>query len=135
VLAGLALVAFAAFVLWPHPDRITWENFGRIHVGMDRAEVEAILDPPGDYRTGPAEYKLVAVIALGQSEWAYGRDAGPLPADIHWWRGDASIIRVSYDHAGQVVGLGQVDALEPKPGPLATLRWRVQRQWQKWFPR
>jgi hypothetical protein len=42
-LAGptVALLAAGAFVLWPRPDRITRENFGRIKEGMSRAEVEA----------------------------------------------------------------------------------------------
>ena len=53
-LAGLAvLVAAGAFVLWPRPDRITRANYDRIRMGMSRAEVEAILGPPGDYTTGP----------------------------------------------------------------------------------
>jgi hypothetical protein len=54
-LAVLAVVlAAGAFVLWPPPERVTWENFERISVGMSRADVVAILDgPPGDYTTGP----------------------------------------------------------------------------------
>src|SRR6516164_10518508 len=57
VLAGLAgLVAAVVVVLWPRPSlRITLENCKRIREGMSRAEVEAILGPPGDYRTGPGE--------------------------------------------------------------------------------
>ena len=57
VLAGLTVVVAAgAVVLWPRtPSRITLENCNRIREGMSRAEVEAILGPPGDYRTGPGE--------------------------------------------------------------------------------
>jgi hypothetical protein len=56
-LAGLpVVVAAGAVVLWPRtPSRITLENCNRIREGMSRAEVEAILGPPGDYRTGPGE--------------------------------------------------------------------------------
>jgi hypothetical protein len=55
-LAGLAVVVGAGtVVLWPRADRITLENFDRIKKGMRRAEVEAILGPPGDYTTGPTE--------------------------------------------------------------------------------
>ena len=55
VLAGLAVVAAGVVVLWPRPDRITRENCDRIRPGMTRAEVEAILGPPDDYRTGRGE--------------------------------------------------------------------------------
>jgi hypothetical protein len=53
-LAGLAVViAAGVVVLWPREDRVTRGNFDRIRAGMSRAEVEAILGPPGDYTTGP----------------------------------------------------------------------------------
>jgi hypothetical protein len=48
----VTLAGVAALVLWPRADRVTRANFDRIRVGMSRAEVEAILGPPGDYRTG-----------------------------------------------------------------------------------
>ncbi len=45
--AGLALVlvAAAAVVLWPRPERVTRENFGRVRKGLSEAEVQAILGP------------------------------------------------------------------------------------------
>src|SRR5262245_57459436 len=55
VLAGLAVVvAIGVVVLWARaaPERITRENYERIRVGMSRAEVYAVLGPPGDYSTG-----------------------------------------------------------------------------------
>jgi hypothetical protein len=84
-LAGLAVVVAAVVVvLWPRPDRITQENYDRIRVGglwgedwathdnrapvkkgMTRTEVEAILGPPGDYRTG-----------LGEQNWGESRETG-----------------------------------------------------------
>ena len=53
LIAAVGLVAVGAFVMWPRMDRITRENFDRISKGMSRAEVEAILGPPGDYSGGP----------------------------------------------------------------------------------
>ena len=44
----VALIGVAALVAWPRAERITPENFDRIKEGMSRAEVEAILGPPGD---------------------------------------------------------------------------------------
>jgi hypothetical protein len=59
---GLAVVVAAGVVvLWPQPQpssRVTRENFDRIHDGMSRAEVEAILGPRGDYRTRLGESEL-----------------------------------------------------------------------------
>jgi hypothetical protein len=58
LLVALALavaVAAAAVVLLPRPDRIAREDYDRIRPGMTRGEVEAILGPPGDYRTGRGE--------------------------------------------------------------------------------
>jgi hypothetical protein len=57
-LAGLAVVvAVGVVVLWPRtePNRITRENCYQIKEAMSRAEVEAILGPPGDYSTGDAK--------------------------------------------------------------------------------
>jgi hypothetical protein len=45
LLSGLAVVAFAAFVLWPQVNRITPENFNRIEKRMSRAQVQSILGP------------------------------------------------------------------------------------------
>jgi hypothetical protein len=61
-LAGLAVVvAVGVFVPGPSPEPslVTRENFDRIKGGMSRADVEAILGPPGDYRTGPVQGVLV----------------------------------------------------------------------------
>src|SRR6516162_11708776 len=56
-LAGLAvmLVVTGTTMLWPRPaDPINFENFQSLRGGMTKAEVTAVLGPPGDYRTGPA---------------------------------------------------------------------------------
>ena len=46
----VVLVGVAALVAWPWGERITPDNINRIMAGMSRAEVEAILGPPGDFR-------------------------------------------------------------------------------------
>jgi hypothetical protein len=48
----LVLLAAGAFVAWPRSDRISATNFHRLRVGMSKAEVETILGPAGDHRTG-----------------------------------------------------------------------------------
>src|ERR1700722_4514702 len=53
-LAGLAVMLTAwAAVLMARADPVTRETFDLIQEGMNRREVEAILGPPKDYRTGP----------------------------------------------------------------------------------
>jgi hypothetical protein len=57
VLAALTVLAlFGAFAMRPPPNQITWVTFGRIREGMSRAEVEAILGPPGNYATGTTAF-------------------------------------------------------------------------------
>src|SRR5262245_31156651 len=68
VLVGLAavLLAVGAFMAGPPPpDRVTRANFDRVWEGMSRAEVEAILGPPGDYTTGPGEIPTWAELGVG----------------------------------------------------------------------
>jgi hypothetical protein len=142
VLAGLAVVGAACVVvLWQRPSsRITRENYNRICEGMSRAEVEAILGPPGDYRTGLGETEC------GQNTWA--PDRGPefavrtnwIPGQLGgkpylWgdWMGDSFRI---------VMVIGQSGSMEWKEGyprrttqgPLDNLLWRLKRQWHRWFP-
>jgi hypothetical protein len=90
-LVGLAVVVAAgAVVLWPQaapPSRVTRENYDCIQEGMTRAEVEAILGPPGDYRTGLGES------VLGEADYGITQimvwmpDPATDPAPTLWsWR-------------------------------------------------
>jgi hypothetical protein len=148
-LAGLAVVAAAgAVVLWPRPERITRENFDRIRDGITRADVEAILGPPGDYRTGHGEMDY----GTGENtDWT--PDSGPdFAPRTNWsrlrgvrgqssedpslragWIGDSFAILIVVDKSGQVTH----KSLSPRrttQGPLDNLLWRVKRQWRRWFP-
>jgi hypothetical protein len=130
---GLAvLVAAGAFVLWPRTDRITRENFDRIKEGMSRAEVEAILGPPGDYRTGPVVYFTPT-----------DRDVMDEPSvpfedpDSALWLGDRAGGRVGFDEAGCVTiwdaSLECRSGERVSQGPVDNLLWRAERLWRKWF--
>jgi hypothetical protein len=114
------LVAVGAFILWPRPDRATQENFNRIQPGMSRAEVEAILGPPGDYRSGYThDYETRA----------------SLPDDLIW-ETDHVIIVVYFKASGRVrFQRIQLVSLRESSDPLDNLRWRAKRQWRKWFPK
>jgi hypothetical protein len=144
VLAGLAVVAAGAVVLWPREDRVTRANFGRIRTGMSRAEVEAILGPPGDYRTGHGEtaYGYMGTGWLPDpppglaDALAWNIFPGQSPEDARrWanWLGDSFIISIVIDESEQVK-LKQIDPRRRTQGPLDNLLWRFKRQWHRWFP-
>jgi hypothetical protein len=130
----LALVAVGAFaLLWPWSEtasRITSENYARIHYRMSRAEVEAVLGPPGDYRTGPTakRTKLENDAMWMSMQWVQNTSI---------WIADAAEIRVHYgrysqDAEGAVGATGF--ALEPETSFFVIARWRAERQWRRWFP-
>jgi hypothetical protein len=146
-LAGLALVVAAAVVLvLPRPSQVKWENINRIQKGMTRAEVEAILGPPGDYRTrfgqtadgsgeedgwipDPDEYSpAIATWHDGAGENPFGKFAGEAT-----WVGDTVVVLVVIDDTGRVL---ETDTVERRRlgGTILSLFWRAKRLWHRWFP-
>jgi hypothetical protein len=122
--AGLALVGAAAFVMEPPPPRPTPEGFDRIKDGMSRAEVEAILGSPGDYRTVPTTRPV-----------GYG---GAMAVDFRGaelliWEVDAGTLSV-WLSSGRVIGKFSEADLPAVGEPLDNLLWRLKRQWRRWFP-
>jgi len=132
VVAGLAvLIVAGAFALSPRVDPVTEENFGRVQDGMSRAEVEAILGPPGDYTTGP---RLV-LEPPGPDRACQPDPAHPWThPDYVGWVTDRHCLWIGFSPAGRV----QEKYLEPvgdlSKGALDDLLWRAERQWQRWFP-
>jgi hypothetical protein len=129
---SLVLVALVAArpVLVPVPNpRLSRENFDRVKEGMKRVDVEAILGPPGDYRTGPTDHDLevdnedlgfyppaISLVVKGRSETSQE------------WYGDRAIIRVCVDGGGTVTRI-QFQPVKPEPvGLFELLRWR----WDRW---
>jgi hypothetical protein len=137
VLAGLAVVGAAgAVVLRPRPHRITRTNFQRIKEGMRRAEVEAILGPPGDYRTGP----------MDMFQMEFGSDIeGDVGLWVRWasgeyvvepgmWLSDEAQIYLVFDREDAVRHMVGTSGELIDSGPLDNLLWRAKRQWHRWFP-
>jgi hypothetical protein len=147
VLAGLAIVAAGVIVLRPEPpSRITLESCRRIREGMTRAEVEAILGPPGDYRT-----------AVGETEYPTSRDSGrawrrdPEFSDLNlnweeqidWmehelfqqavWVGDEFLVRCRLDDSGHLKERCAF-ARRTKQTAFDSFLWRLKRKWRRWFP-
>jgi hypothetical protein len=132
VLAGLAvLVAAGVVVLWPQtePNRITQENCDRIKKGMSQAEVETILGPPGDYRTGPGQGVLAWDPILDGTTWHDHCTNGSN------WAGDTGWVRVEFDNGDGTVWASEfIESKRIAQHPLENLLWRAKRQWQRWFP-
>jgi hypothetical protein len=113
----------SAVVLWlsPRPQRVTADNAQRIHQGMARAEVEAILGESGDYRTRPTH------------RYIYGVSFGPrslAPWDL--WEGDDIDIEVQFDDLGHVAQARSWPVVPTEMGVAALLRWRAERTWHRW---
>jgi hypothetical protein len=124
LLVAVAAVAMliAVFVIWPRPDRVTRGNFDRIKNGMSRAEVEAILGPPGDYRNGPSREFRQAVFT-------------PLYPDQDLeWVGDDGWGHIICDSSGHVLETRFYSTLRAKQTAFENLLWRLKRQWHRWFP-
>jgi hypothetical protein len=146
-LAGLAVaVAAGAIVLWPREDRVTRANYDRIRDGMTRAEVEAILGPPGppgDFRTGHGETRVVFEDgSTANTRWIPDDPAKPLPnwsrlpgQSLLWatWMSDSFAIGIGIDDSGNVVEKVGYPRRTTQ-GPLENLLWRAKRLWQRWFP-
>src|SRR5262249_14859791 len=99
--------------------------------GMSRAEVEAILGPPGDYRTGPVWYEDLGIV-----------DGLTVPLENEFgarWYGDKAASYVFFTQSGCVEDWKRVDqnwlrGRRVDQSPLDNLLWRAKRQWRKWFP-
>jgi hypothetical protein len=120
---GLAVVAAGAVALWPDPSsRITRENVDRIREGMTRAEVVAILGPPGDYSSGPVRRVPRSTIVNSQTDLT-----------TEWWVTDTGLAESAFDSRGLVVAI-VYDPCERIPQDLLdNLKWRVEHLVFRWF--
>jgi hypothetical protein len=127
-MAGLAVVVtVGAVVLWPRADRVTRANYERIQIGMTRADVEAILGPPGDYTTGPLTDPNGIELLLSLLPPASG-------VESPWWAADYGTVGVWFDEGGRVVMKNYEPYSKAPQGVGANLLWRAKRQWHRWFP-
>jgi hypothetical protein len=135
-LVVFSLVAAIILAPSPQPSRITRENFNRLKDGMSRAEVEAILGPPGDYRIRP-----VGIVQDGDPDAdmsracaSVSRCVGDSSSRTELWKGDDWFIMATFSStSGKVLHLLPMKT-KNDPGPIDTLLWRAKRQWRKWFP-
>jgi hypothetical protein len=132
-LAGLAVVVAAgAVVLWPaSASRISQANYALIPESlgrgptMNRAQVEAILGPPGDYRTSPTLCQV-------PSYWLNTPTTNF--TTLLLWEGDSAIICVHFTPSGFVFSKDLLENKLAESSPIETVLWRVRRQWHRWVP-
>jgi hypothetical protein len=102
--------ATGTIMCWPAQSRISEENFNRITSGMDRSEVEAILGPPGDYRTG-------LTVSAEEPGCEYGKyPPGMIPlfdSFGHWQAQAANWLKWETDSAEITVGIMPPDQVGP----------------------
>ncbi len=153
-LTGLTLLSGAAVVMmcWPAPNpRISLDNFNCIKTGMTYAEVEALIGPHGDHRSGPTVVtEPFSMWRPGLGRCPPGMEATPLSGG-YWtvtWQTDQAEILVMIEPAvegqvghlawselapGRVIAAHYCDA-KLEHGPVYNALWRARRQWHRWFP-
>ncbi len=129
-LAGLIVTAVAAtaFVLRPRPipPGAIWENVERVENWMTLEEVEAIIGPPGDYRTGTSNLDLEwvsagVIVSVGERQYA--------------WAYDDYVLTTRCDASGPLGPMMyQVLAPPAEQDSLGEVVWRLKRQLHRWFP-
>ena len=113
------LIAAAAYVLWPRPQRITEENFDLLRLGMSKPEVYAVLGPPGLYLTRDADYADGRDKSLGQAPRAGGEKG------VEKWAGDQAVLWVKFDPEGHVTGATCIPTKIHDHGPFGNFLWLI----------
>ena len=109
------------------PSRVTRENFDLISGGMTRAQVEAILGPPGDYRTG----RTSGFSCMDSEDFLHLFDgAQGQVVERTEWIGDTAFMSVAYGKAGTTSSAFRWDLIKEEQSPLDNLLWRAKRLWQ-----
>jgi hypothetical protein len=131
VVLGPAAVLMVIGALASRPDPITDKTFGRIKVGMSRAEVHALLGSPADYRTIGTEADIWGPTV---GDWLSAGIIGGNGALEENWEFDVGDIRVKYTETGVVRAGMYFCACKLERSLLDDLLWRAKRQWHRWFP-
>jgi hypothetical protein len=139
IVMAIALLLLTADTLLPHPSapksRVTMANFNRIRLksydswkepGMNRAQVEAILGPPGDYRTS---LTLNSPRPPAPPKGGFGGTLTCLA-----WEGDTVSIHVFVDPAGIAEDKNSVNNMLAEPTASGYLLWQAKCVWRSLFP-
>jgi hypothetical protein len=133
VLVGLAVVVAAGVVavwLQSQPDRITQANFERIRDGMTRAEVAAILGPPGDFRT----QESIFLEPPTTDRTVHYPPPGPPIVAYDQWISDSHVASIAFCPASCLVEAKWfMDNVPIEQSVFETALWRLKRLWQRWL--
>jgi hypothetical protein len=92
---------------------------------MTRAQVEAIVGPPGDFTTGP----VYASRGLGDDVDHAGEDC----QNQEFWCNDGVRLILGFDRDSKVCAKA-VTKMDLVPLSLSERAiWRIRRQWHRWF--
>jgi hypothetical protein len=130
LLGALAAAVSAAVGLWLRSpgNRITPENFDRLRAGMTRADVEALLGPPGAYVTGPG-----VIDGTGYRHEYFVPPQPRMGTPAVWDCDDARIV-VDFDDAGRATMKTFLSTKRIDQPPLDNLLCRLRLLWERWFP-
>jgi hypothetical protein len=139
MLAGLAVVGAAGVVaLRPQPNRITQENCDRIHPGMTRAEVVAIVGQPGDKATGPldpvAYLEMKGIDSDGNQVFMTFQSQPDFSGSDSYWSSDEQVLIVEFFPGDRVCVKYSGPYVRVQQSAHEYLLWRAKRQWHCWFP-
>jgi hypothetical protein len=133
VVAGLAafeVASIGAFAIWfAWPSSISRQQFASIQVGMSQTEVEAVLGPPGDYRSSES--------ADDRSTPQPGDRLGARNFDrygsLEMWLTDTAYVFVEFDASGKVCS-GHFSSYKRSRNDLPyNVTWRVMHRWFQWL--
>jgi hypothetical protein len=136
VVATLVVVSCLA-----QPSRVTKDNVDRIKYFMTRAEIEAILGPPGEYTTGPVSIThenwagptaglLTQVFDSPQDQFGgpRGEIVGLVEED---WCGDTITLVVQFNRDSRACMLTVHRTDKVPQTSLENLLWRAKRLWRR----
>ncbi len=113
VVGALLLVSLVSRV-WCAENGLRGDRFERIAPGMTATEVEALLGPPGDYRTDSARFSV-----SHHSLWQVAIGDG---SRHEVWYADTGKLEVRFDAEGRVASRRMCPSQDLRP-PV----------WQRWF--
>jgi hypothetical protein len=120
------VVASGTVALWPRQDQVTRANYNRIQIGMARAEVEAILGPPGDYAGihSRLDYsRLEGDFNMLATFDRYGADRAG------YWEGYEAVILLKFDTSAHVLTKATFPNRPIDDGPLGNFLNRLLNLW------
>jgi hypothetical protein len=123
VLVGLALVLEAWYLaVRPPLYLVGHSDYDKIQAGMNRQQVEDILGPAGDYRTGATLLDMHVTYELQPGLTGAG------------WISDHWVWIIGFDADGRVRQKRLWDNPSVPQGRVENLIWRTKRLFRRWFP-